>query len=196
MEMLTAQIHAKLERMRNGDKAAREELLRGVAARLEKLTRRMLKDYPRVQRWADTGDVQQNAVMRLLRALETITPETTRDFFNLAAVQIRRELIDMARHFSGPRGTAPQAPAANDSTTAPAAPLVVQDPDLETWAQFHLEVERLATEEREVVSLIYYHGWEQREVAELFGVHVRTVRRWWHAALTKLRAVLKGVAEP
>ena len=42
------------------------------------------------------------------------------------------------------------------------------------------------------MGLIYYHGWTQAQVAELFQVNVRTVRRWWEAALVKLHRVLKG----
>jgi DNA-directed RNA polymerase specialized sigma24 family protein len=50
---------------------------------------------------------------------------------------------------------------------------------------------RLA-EEREVVSLLFYHGWKQAEVAELLGVTVRTVQRRWQAALVKLHGLLHG----
>src|SRR3954469_15290100 len=99
-------IHSKLDRMRAGDREAREELLRALGHWLENLARRMLRGYPQVRRWAETGDVLQNALLRLLRALEVVRPESTRDFFNLAAVQIRRELIDLARHFQGPQGEA------------------------------------------------------------------------------------------
>ena len=58
--------------------AARDELLKGVGARLEKLARKMLRKYPHVRRWTETGDVLQNAIIRLLRALESIRPKTTR----------------------------------------------------------------------------------------------------------------------
>jgi DNA-directed RNA polymerase specialized sigma24 family protein len=46
-------------------------------------------------------------------------------------------------------------------------------------------------EEREVVGLIYYHGWTQAEVAHLFEVSERTIRRRWEAALTRLHRTLK-----
>src|SRR6185295_18351434 len=186
----SAVLQSKLERMRAGDKAAREELLKGVAARLEKLARKMLRKYPHVRRWTETGDVLQNALIRLLRALESIQPKTTRDFFNLAAVQIRRELIDMARHFYGPQGSA----AHHESGRFNAAdPTQEGDHDLEFWTSFHTAVETLPTEEREVVSLIFYHGWQQKEVADLFQVNARTIRRWWQAALVKLHDTCKDL---
>jgi DNA-directed RNA polymerase specialized sigma24 family protein len=45
------------------------------------------------------------------------------------------------------------------------------------------------------VGLIYYHGWTQAHVAELFQVNVRTVRRWWESVLVELRRMLKGASD-
>jgi RNA polymerase sigma factor (sigma-70 family) len=188
----SAELQLKLERMRAGDKAARDELLKGVSARLEKLARKMLRKYPHVRRWTETGDVLQNALIRLLRALESLQPKTTRDFFNLAAVQIRRELIDMARHFYGPQGQATHLESGTFDSLNP-APAKDGDQDLEFWTSFHKAVETLPTEEREVVSLIFYHGWQQQQVAELFQVNTRTIRRWWQAALVKLHDTCKDL---
>jgi len=186
----SAVLQSKLERMRAGDKTARDELLSGVATRLEKLARKMLRKYPHVRRWTETGDVLQNALIRLLRALESIQPKTTRDFFTLAAVQIRRELIDMARHFYGPQGSAAHHESGRFNS---ADPMQEGDHDLEFWTSFHTAVETLPTEEREVVSLIFYHGWQQQEVADLFQVNARTIRRWWQAALVKLHDTCKDL---
>src|SRR4051794_31546076 len=65
----TTQLHLWLERMRAGDVGARDELLRGFCGRLESLAHKMLRRFPHVQRWAQTDDVLQNALMRLLRSL-------------------------------------------------------------------------------------------------------------------------------
>src|SRR5262245_57545794 len=93
-----------LTRARDGHDDARDDLIRRVQQRLEHLTRKMLRGFPAVQRWEDTGDVLQNALIRLARALEAVNPTTTREFFGLAAEQIRRELLDLARHYRGPHG--------------------------------------------------------------------------------------------
>src|SRR3981081_4298813 len=77
-----------------GDAAAIDALLRHFGARLSVLTRRMLGSYERVKRWADTDDVLQNALVRLLGALREVRPATPREFLALATLQIRRELID------------------------------------------------------------------------------------------------------
>src|SRR5262245_38143403 len=111
-----------LERLRSGDAKARNELFAQACGRLERLTRAMLRDYPGVQRWEETGDVYQNAMVRLCRALADVVPPTPRDFYRLAAVQIRRELIDLARHYYGPQGAGAHhasQPGEGDGSVAP-----------------------------------------------------------------------------
>ncbi|MBN8909704.1 MAG: hypothetical protein J0H99_24595, partial [Rhodospirillales bacterium] len=51
-----------------------------------------------------SGDVIQASWMRLLKTLENLRPESMRDFFNLAAVHVRRELLDLARRALAGRG--------------------------------------------------------------------------------------------
>jgi RNA polymerase sigma factor (sigma-70 family) len=182
-----------VERIQNGDRAARDELIRAFQTRLEHLARKMLHRYPKVGRWVEVDDVLQGALLRLLRALESIQPESTRAFFGLAAEQIRRELLDLARHFYGPQGLGAHhdSVGADPEATRPEfEPADPGDDDFERWCRFHEEVTRLPVQEREVVGLIYYHGWTQAEVAELFQVHVRTVRRWWESALVTLHREL------
>lgn len=193
----TALLHNWLERMRAGDQTARDEMLRSLCGRLERLARKMIQRFPDVHRFAQTDDVLQNSLMRLLRALQEVQPTSMRDFFGLAAEQMRRELLDLARHFHGREGVeanlARQGPSDDTRPPAPDPPAPAEDPDdLEKWSTFHLEVAKLPVEEREVVGLLYYHGWTQAEVAELFGIHVRTVRRRWEAALVKLHRVLRA----
>src|SRR5262245_53534588 len=87
-----------------GDEAAVDALLRHCGDRLATLARRMLGDFPRVRRWVETDDVLQNALLRLLAALRGVQPQTPRAFFALASLQIRHELLDLARHYYGPEG--------------------------------------------------------------------------------------------
>jgi RNA polymerase sigma factor (sigma-70 family) len=109
---------------------------------------------------------------------------------------MRRELLDLARHYGARRRGMPQAlPAAGEDSEAPGAEPADRDADpadLEKWCAFHQQVEQLPAEEREVVGLIFYHGWKQADVAQLFGVSERTVRRRWEAALVKLHQVLQS----
>lgn len=154
----------------------------------------MLNDFPALRRWEQTGDVLNNASLRLWKALSEVKPDTVRDFFALAAVQIRRELIDLTRHHFGPEGpgarhasvpphdpaksSSPGDPAANDTSCAPNR--------LEAWSEFHARIEQLPPEEREVFSLVWYHGLKQQEVAQVLNMGVRTVKRHWRSARMQL----------
>ena len=97
----TTQLQALLD---EGDDAAYGELLFIASTRLHKLARKMLRDFPRLRRWEQTDDVFQTAAMRLHRSLSEVKPESVRQFFGLAATQIRRTLIDLGRHHYGPEG--------------------------------------------------------------------------------------------
>jgi RNA polymerase sigma-70 factor (ECF subfamily) len=155
----------------------------------------MLGDFQRVRRWAETGDVLQNAMIRLLAALRDVKPQTPRDFLALATLQIRRELIDMARKYYGPQGI-----GANQDSAAPVgaagpgaadqADLSLEPCSLAQWSDLHRNIETLPEEEREIVGLLFYQGLSQAEVADLLNVSVRTVQRRWHTALLKLHSVL------
>lgn len=186
-----------VERHQSGDPAAREQLIAAAVGRLERLARKMLRGFPGVGRWEDTADVLQNALIRLDRALRAVAPSSSREFIGLAAEQIRRELLDLARRHRGPHGMGRNhesgmniGDAARDGLDPPAA-----DPDageLERWAALHEAVEKLPPAEREVFVLTFYHKWSQVQIAELFQVDERTVRRRWKAAAELLHDALGG----
>jgi RNA polymerase sigma-70 factor (ECF subfamily) len=193
-------IEALIVRLRTDNEAARVELLNRATDRLARLTRKMLRDYPGVHRWEQTDDVLQNAMIRLFRALQQVSPPTIDDFFRLAAVQIRRELIDLARHYSGPLG-----PGANYSSRAGvegtggilATPLDSPDSTfdpsrLAEWTDFHLRVEALPDEMRTIVDLLFYQGLSQEEAAAVLGVTSRTVKRYWRSARLIIYRALDG----
>jgi len=193
----TVELERHLARMNAGDRAARDQLFAHVANRLERLTRKMLRNYPGVQRWCQTGDVFQGAVARLLRSLDQVKPDSLRGFFGLATQQIRRELIDLARHHFGPEGAGAHhaSTAGRDEDQPPAherADLTYNPAALAGWCEFHEQVRKLPDEEREVVDLLFYQELPQADAARLLGINVRTVQRRWQAALLKLHEVLGG----
>jgi RNA polymerase sigma-70 factor (ECF subfamily) len=189
----TVELHAYVERLQAGDPGAADAFLRRICGRMERLARSMLRGFPSVRRWADTNDVLQGALMRLLHTLQTTRPEGTRHFANLAALHIRRELLDLARHFRN-RLDRPGAAASEDGdgATEPPDPSGALADDLDLWSAFHEQVDRLPVEEREVVGLTFYHGWTQAQIAELFQVDERTIRRRWRSAALKLTEALGG----
>jgi RNA polymerase sigma-70 factor (ECF subfamily) len=184
-------------RIQAGDLSARDELLQSVCGQLEHLASRMLRRFPVVKQHVDTGDVLQSSLMRLLRALQTVQPDSMRAFFGLAAEQMRRELLDLARHYRSGKAAAnlvglPRDGDSDSGSEGKEPADRANDPDeLRRWCAFHEEVARLPADEREVVGLIFYHGWEHAEVADLFGVSTKTISRRWQSALLKLRRLME-----
>jgi len=172
-----------------GDPASREALLDHACDRLLRLTRKIFHASGELRRWEETGDVFQNSMLRLHRALSGTQVESVRHFFNLAALQIRRELIDLARHHFGPEGIAhnhhtdQQAP---DEAGGSLHGRADEPDDLADWTEFHERVEGLPEDEREVVNLLFYEAMTQDDAARVLGVNVRTVKRRWQAARLRL----------
>ncbi len=183
-----------LARAAGGDDSAIDALLKHSCERLTRLTRRMLGDFQRVKRWAQTDDVLQNALVRLLTALREVKPQTPRDFLALAALQIRRELLDLVRHFYGPEGIGANhdSQPAQDASGHGPEEKVDAGPDpcsLAQWSELHQQIDALPDEEREIVGMLFYQGLSQAEAAEVLGVSLRTVQRRWHTALCQLYRV-------
>lgn len=201
-----------LDRLRSGDDRARDELIGHAYDRLVILSRRMLGQYSRLRAYEQTDDVAQNAMMRLRRALEDVKPASVREFIGLASVQIRRELMDLTRHYYGREGDPgnagdhsprPQAPRAFSQQTNPegdTAQPVAQDPGTDTydpknlalWREFHDKVQALPDDEREVVEMLWYQDLSQEEAAQILDVDKSTVKRRWRSARMKLHDVLQG----
>src|SRR3954452_17725772 len=100
----TSEAQDLLERHRAGDPSARDVLIGLARGRFVALARALLRRHPHVRRWEETDDLLQAALVRLHRSLAVVRPEDVRHFDNLAATQIRRELIDLARSYQGPEG--------------------------------------------------------------------------------------------
>jgi RNA polymerase sigma factor (sigma-70 family) len=191
-ELRTTELRDLLGRVAACDRTAREELLRRTAGNLERLAHKLMAAYPTVRRWDETADVVQNATLRLLRALEQVSPENPRQFFGLAAEQIRRELIDLARHYYGPHGI-----GANYRSQTGSAPVEPADPDpgtLTDWQAFHEGIAALSQADREVFDLLYYQDLSQAEAAELLGLSVAAVQQRWQRARLRLhdRLTVRG----
>jgi RNA polymerase sigma-70 factor (ECF subfamily) len=195
----TTQIQLRLDRLRDGDESARDELLTLACDRMGRLARKMLRGYPGVSRWEQTDDIVQNAALRLCRSLQEIRPASVRSFINLAAMEIRRELIDLARHYGGPVGLGRHhvsRSGVDGSGSPPGPPELGDDTDdpsrLVAWTEFHDTVGTLPEEEREVFDLLWYQGLPQAEAAALLGVTERVVRYRWRSARLKVHRRLGG----
>ncbi len=194
----TTQLHGLIERLNAGDPFARGELINRSCDRLRRLTAKMLRDFGRVHRWEDTDDVLNSSLLRLYKALDDAPPESVQHFFRLAARQIRRELIDLARHYYGPQGHganhASQAAAAAGDTAGPEMEIITTTDEpakLSVWSEFHDKVETLPDEERAVFDLLWYQDMTQIEAAQVLNVSEPTVKRRWLAARTRLGEFLR-----
>ena len=184
-----------LNRIAVGDDTARELLISHSMERLRRLASSMLQNRQSVKRWDDTDDVLQNALIRLNRALQVVTPESPRRFIGLAATQIRRELLDLYRHHYGPEGHGAHhaSGVAREDTQGGAAP-IYESPDKQlspsSQASIHEAIEKLPDELREVFEMTFYQGMTQEEIAGVFDVSTKTVKRRWREARLALQELL------
>ena len=191
----TGQTNRLLDLLRVGDAEARDRLIALASERLRVLTHKMLRDYPGVKRWEQTDDVLNNALLRLYKALTEVAPESPRHFWNLAAQNIRWELLDMARHYSGPQGIGVNHHTDGERKSNEKRNGILDNhPDHrgqptcpEEWALLYEQVEKLPDEEREVFGLLWDDGLTQEEAAAVLGISLRTVKRRWASARLKLR---------
>jgi RNA polymerase sigma-70 factor (ECF subfamily) len=196
------ELAACLARLAAGDLAARDRIIELCAGRLRSLAHRMLRRFPNVRRWDDTDDVFQNAALRLHRALGQLDSAAPRSVMALAATQLHRELIDLARKHAGPASYAANhgtnvvrhgqdrndAPRHVDRAADAAEPL-------DRWEEFHAAVQRLPDESREVFHLVWYLGADQKTIAALVGCSERTVKTRWREARESIRTALDGPPE-
>src|SRR5262249_27352977 len=128
-----------------------------------------------------------------------VTPATPADFFRLAALNVRRELLDLSKHYYGPQGQgARHASLAGDQGPESQA-AALEPPDagddanrLAAWTEFHRQVHQLPEEEREAFDLLWYQELSQAEAAALLGVSERTIKRRWQSARLRLHELLQG----
>ena len=118
-----------------------------------------------------------------------VRPDSVAGFFRLAAQAVRRELLDMARHYAGPLSPAANHDSLADGKTGSRLNGFAGNEDLrklERWAAFHEAVERLPEEDGEMIELGFYEGLTKDEIGRLLGVDGRTIRRRWNRASRRI----------
>lgn len=188
----TTFIQKRLDRWRKGDDQAIDELCRKSIDRMDILARKMFRSFQQIRSIADTGDIVQQALLRLIRSLRSTKPESSRAFINLAALHVRRELLDLSRHVR----SRPDLNKRDDGGRLDDKLIDEIQADkesiheLERWSAFHEAVESLNVEQREVFSLSFYQGCSHNQIAELLTVSPRTIRRRWRTACIELNQIL------
>jgi len=183
----TRRLQQLLDRMRNGDEAARTEILALTYERLRLLARKMFhQDFPRLGNLHATDSILHEAVLRLFRALQEVSLPSVHDFLTFSAAQIRRVLLDMARHQSYRDRKTQEASGSILAEHRDPADKSSDPAYLAQWSEFHEKVRELPEEERVVVDLYWYQGLTQAETARVLGVHEKAVSRRWISARLKL----------
>ena len=195
---LAPALGACLERLAAGDETARDAIIELVSERLRALAHRMLARFPRVRRWEETDDLFQNAALRLHRTLGQMRLTEPRSVLALAATELRRELLDLARKHAGPRsyaanhGTNVIAGTDRDAGARHVDRAASVDEPLDRWSAFHDAVESLDGEHRDVFHMVWYLGCDQRTIAAALGCSTRTVKTRWREAREAVRRRLGG----
>jgi RNA polymerase sigma factor (sigma-70 family) len=189
----TAAVQSLLDHIREGDQSSIQALLAATVDRLRLLAKKIAGNIPSVKQFEQTDDLLQNSLIRLWRAFEKHHPPTPLDYYRLASAIMRRELIDMSRHYFGAEGMgANQVRAVHDSGMPADTPLdshgdETHEPQkLGRWTEFHEYVERLGDEERTLFDLLWYQGLTLPAAAQIMGSSERTLRRRWKAARLSL----------
>jgi RNA polymerase sigma factor (sigma-70 family) len=176
--------------LQDKDEAARQELIDGAYERLRRLAAVILNEsFPRlkgVPALLQTTDVANDAALAMYQVLAEIQPASVPDFFRLAAQRIRWLLLDRAKKIDHTHRHAPETGAVTEAYTPPSSSDVPA-----SLAALYEQIDQLPANERDAVDLIYFHGLNQAETADLLGVTERTVRRYWTAARVKLYQGLK-----
>ncbi len=180
-----------LARVQNRNSEAENELFDFVLKRFEVIVRHIYHLPARAD--LSGSDIIQEACLRLLERLRNERSELfadARSFLAMSAKHLRWALLDllrwqMHRHLESMAGN-----AESQSHYQPAAPTSTTPERLAAWTKFHELIDRdglLTEEERQTISLRWYHGLPQEKIAKVLGVSVRSVKRYWQDAKEKLR---------
>lgn len=167
---------AWLARIAAGERGAFEALYRAYFTRLSRFLQRMLRRPPLIEEVInDTLYVVWHRARHYTGASKVSTW--------IFGIAYRRALKALAE-IDDPVESDPEAPAHEQATAADAL--------LQTELRLLLEqaIAQMTPEQRAVIELTYYHGCPYREIAQIMGCPVETVKTRMFYARRRLRALL------
>lgn len=185
--MPVSEVTQVLDRVKQGDPAAANELLPLVYDELRELAAVKMAREAGAQTLQATALVHE-AWLRLGGGRDQ-SWNSRGHFFGAAAEAMRRILVERARKRARVRHGGELERVNWEEVT-----VATEDAD-DTVLAIHEALERLATEspqKAEIVKLRYFTGLEHGEIAQIVGVSEPTVRRHWAYARSWLYAELKG----
>lgn len=166
-----------LAELRRGNREVEQELIPLVYSELRRLARSFLRKERPDHTLQPTALVNE-AYLRLVE-LQDVDWRSRGHFFALAAQLMRRILVDHARaHRARKRGGSREACNLEDV-------LVFTLPRAEQFIELDESLSRLAKHDlrqSQVVEMRFFGGLSEEEIADYFGVSVRTVKREWRVA--------------
>ena len=179
---LTHESDAELiQRAGEGDRSAFDTLYRRYARPVFGLALRRLGDRGRAE------DAVQETFASIWRSARTYKPERGPGAPWLYAVA-RNAIVDRGRARPEPPTEPP-----DEAGTDPGPPERAE----QSWVawRIHRALEELPEREREVITLAYWSGLSQSEVAEFLGIPLGTVKTRTRTALQRLADILDGELE-
>jgi len=187
METSSQQVSHLLQRWREGDKAALDQLMPLVYAEL----RRLAKSYMRRERAGQTMQTTaliHEAYLRLVDA-DRVRLENRGQFFAVASRLMRQVLIDLAReHGSLKRGGGALQVSLDEAMVVSKQ----RDEGLMALDEALNALARIDPRKSRMVELRFFGGLSVEETAETLGVSVETVHRDWRLAKSWLLRRLRG----
>jgi RNA polymerase sigma factor (TIGR02999 family) len=167
----------QLRSFSDGDREVAETVLRRVMPKLHQIAIRELRRERYVVPLSPTELINEVWLRSLRKGGWQIS---SRDhFYAIAALAMRRVLVDFARHrLAQRRGEGEKAEPLNESVSLPPA----ETPDPESVVRIGMLMEKLegaSPDAARVVDMHYFAGFTLQEIAEITGLTFRQVRHLW-----------------
>jgi len=142
----------------------------------------------------DTGDVVQEAMLRVFRKLDAFEYKNEGAFFSWICTATERVLIDLIRHSTRQRRDSGRE-VSLDATNAPQPAARTEDPGAQAIEQDEVcrvmaGLDRLSEEQRRVILYREYGRLSWKELGEAIGVSYVTARRRYLEAVAALGRIL------
>lgn len=175
------QITALLRRVEEGDAEAHNQLASLVRVQLKRLAANRLRR-ERPDHLYQTSDLVQEAYLRLFK-MQAVHWQGRAHFFKMAAVQMRRILVEYARQAYR------HQPIHLRLEDAPELAFSA-GPELLRLDEILYDLEKIDPQRAEIVVLRYFGGYTIDEIAGLTGLPAGTVKRRWATAKAFIKTQL------
>lgn len=175
------------EQQATHDPAATNRLVTQLYADLQAIARAMMKS-ERGHHTLQATAVVNEAYLRLIKRCTPLPCSTRAEFMRLASRELRRVLIDHARHRSRQRRGGSQQRLPLDQIT-----IICRDDQIDLLAldEALTRLGELDPQKVEIVEMRYFAGLNNTEIAHALDIPLRTVERKWSLARSRLYLLMR-----